>query len=88
MRIQLEVAKDNVPVIKYVMAEGNLSTYKELFNTAITVLYWCFKEVRNGRIIASLDEETMKYKELYMPALQNAAAAAANAARAELMRQG
>jgi hypothetical protein len=74
-------------VIKYLKDEGGLTTYKELFNTAITVLYWCFKEVRNGRIIASLDEETMRYKELSMPALQVVAAAGANSSRASRMRQ-
>jgi hypothetical protein len=75
MRIQLEVAKDNEKVVRELMEQGNLSTYKELFNTAITVLYWCFKEVRNGRIIASLDEETMKYKELSLPAFRGRQAA-------------
>ena len=77
MRIQLDVAEDNVKVMRYLMQEGNLSTYKELFNNALTVLYWCFKEVRNGRIIASLDEETMRYKELSMPVLQSVAVASA-----------
>jgi len=69
MSIQLDVGEDGVKIIKEVMEQGKISSHKELFNTALMVLYWCFKEVQNGRIIASLDEETMRYKELSMPAL-------------------
>jgi hypothetical protein len=87
MRMQLDVADDNVKVIKYLMEEGKLSTYKELFNTSLTVLYWCFKEVRNGRIIASLDETSMKYKELSMPALHAVAVAAGSETRVTALRE-
>jgi hypothetical protein len=55
------------------MEEGNLSSHKQLFNTAISVLHWCLREVRKGRVIASLDEKTMKYKELVIPPFRTAA---------------
>jgi len=70
MRMQLELPNQNVKVVKYLMELANFKTYKELFNAALTVLYWCLNEVTSGRIIVSLDEQTGKYKELSMPAFQ------------------
>ena len=70
MRMQLELPTENVKLVKHIMDTGNIGTYKELFNTALTTLYWCMQEVQNDRIIASLDEETGKYKELSIPAFQ------------------
>jgi hypothetical protein len=68
MKIQLAVPSENAKPIDRMMKEHHIHDYKELFNTALTVLSWCFKEVDNGRVIASLDEKTGKYKELSMPA--------------------
>jgi len=75
MRTQVEVHPDNRKVVDQLMTDGNFKTYEELFNTALTVLYWCLKEVNSGRIIASLDEQTGKYKELSMPAFEHRRAA-------------
>lgn len=75
MKIQVAVPSANVKPIDRMMQEHHIHTYKELFNTALTVLSWCIKEVDNGRIIASLDESTGKYKELCMPALERRRAA-------------
>jgi hypothetical protein len=36
----------------------------------ITLLYWCIREAKSGRIIVSLEEGTQRYKELTMPTLQ------------------
>ena len=75
MKIQVEVPSENARPIDRMMEENHISSYKELFNTALTVLFWCLKEVKNGRIIASLDEETGKYKELSIPAFERRRAA-------------
>ena len=83
MRIQLELPEENVKELKALMADAHVETYKELFSNALTLLHWAVKEVRNGRIIASVDEPAMKYKELVMPILQVVAKAAAAATKAK-----
>ena len=75
MRIQLELQESNVEELKALMREAQIETYKELFSNALTLLYWAVREVKSGRIIASLDEERMKYKELGMPILDRVAKA-------------
>ena len=70
VRAQFELSETRAEELKQLMAECNLSTQKELFNSALTLFAWAVKERRVGRVIASIDESTMKYKELAMPALQ------------------
>jgi len=70
MRIQLELPEQNVNELKTLMAEAHIDTYKELFSNALTLLHWTVQEVKKNRIIASVNEEEMKYKELAMPILQ------------------
>lgn len=77
MRIQLELPEENVNELRALMAEADIRTYKELFSNALSLLHWAVKEVKNGRIIASMDEGAMKYKELVIPALQTVAKPAA-----------
>jgi hypothetical protein len=69
VRIQLEVPESRYNELKALMEECRISTQKELFNTAYTLLEWAVKERRQGRTIASVDEQNMKYKELSMPVL-------------------
>jgi hypothetical protein len=67
MRLQLELPEDGVRQLKDLMAEAKIDTYKELFTNALTLLRWSVREVKSGRIIASVDEQRGKYKELAMP---------------------
>jgi hypothetical protein len=70
IRLQIELSESRVAELKRLMDECHLSTQKELFNSALTLFEWAVNERRAGRSIASIDESTMKYKELAMPALQ------------------
>lgn len=70
MRIQLELPREDVEELKALMAEAHIETYKELFSNALTLLHWGMREVKNGRIIASVDEKDAKYKELALPVLE------------------
>lgn len=69
-RVQLELSESRLAELKALMEVCGLSTQKELFNSALTLFEWAVNERRAGRNIASLDESTMSYKELAMPALQ------------------
>lgn len=76
MRIQLELPEEDVREIKALMDEARISTYKELFSNALTILHWTVQEVKQGRIIASINEADGRYKELAMPILQAVAKSA------------
>ncbi len=67
MRIQLDIPEASARSLKVLMRNAGVRTYSELFNSALTALYWCIKEIGNGRIIASVDETGGRYKQLSMP---------------------
>jgi hypothetical protein len=88
MRIQLELPREDVEELKALMAEAHIETYKELFSNALTLLHWGVREVRNGRIIASVNEREAKYKELALPVLETVGRAAAKRQEEKLAFQG
>jgi hypothetical protein len=67
IRIQLDLPEDRVRELDSLMREAQITTRKDLFNSALTLLAWALNERERGRIIASLDENTGGYKELVMP---------------------
>jgi hypothetical protein len=69
VRLQLEVSERRQAELFELMKACDIDKQKDLFNTALTLLEWAVNERKKGRIIASLDEANMKYKELAMPAL-------------------
>ena len=54
------------------MKDTNIATTKELINNAITLLFWSVKEVKTGRVIASVNESDGRYKEVLIPAIDYA----------------
>jgi len=69
VRLQLEVSERRQAELQALMEACDIGKQKDLFNAALTLLEWAVAERRKGRIIASIDEASMKYKELAMPAL-------------------
>ena len=74
MRIQIEMPAGDVNTLKTLMAEANIETYKDLFRNALLLLYWAVREVKNGRIIASVraeevDKSDISCKQIVMPIL-------------------
>lgn len=67
IRIQLDLPVDKVRELDGLMEEAHITTRKDLFNTALTLLAWVANERKEGRVIASLDERSGSYKELVMP---------------------
>jgi len=51
------------------MREAGITTKKDLLNNAVTLFEWAVNEKRNGNIIASIDEQNNKVKEVVMPSL-------------------
>ena len=69
VRWQIEMAPDQEAELKQLMAECRIRTKKDLINNALTIFLWAVEQRRAGRVVASLDESNMRYKELQMPTL-------------------
>jgi hypothetical protein len=72
MRIQIEIDDTGSDVLDRIKQSTGVTTYKDIFNNAITLFEWAIRQREEGRVIASLDERTKKYKEMTMPALEEA----------------
>ncbi len=68
-RVQFELSVDKLNELEALMHEVNVKTKKALINNALCLLKWAVKEVKKGRIIASVDEKAEKFTELNMPVL-------------------
>ena len=73
VRIQIDLDEKRVKELEELMDVCGLSTKKELFNNALTLFEWAVESVRQGRTIASLNEEEQKFREMETPALRTAA---------------
>ena len=80
MRIQLELPETQVAELKRLMEENGIDTYKDLFNNSLTMFEWALEEVKNGKVLASVDEKNEKYRVLVMPLLERVAKAARRSA--------
>ena len=70
-RIQFEISDEAVKSIEQLKEQANITTTRELFNNALTLLEWAVKEVSEGKEISSFDEKEEKIKTLEMPILSN-----------------
>jgi len=77
MRIQIEVDENGSQILDSIKRATGVTTYKDIFNNAVTLFEWAIKQRVEGRVIASLDERTKRYKEMTMPALEDAVRRAA-----------
>jgi predicted DNA-binding protein len=68
VRFQFEMPKENSDRLEELAKQVGV-TKKEIINNALTLLDWAIEEVKAGRIIASVDEEEKRYKELLFPLL-------------------
>lgn len=73
-KIQLNFDDRGQQLVRKLMSWTGSTTYKDIFNNALTLLDWALDQRAHGLIVASMDEGNETYKELVMPALQNAAA--------------
>jgi hypothetical protein len=73
LRIQIDVSPQKLAELEELMTLCGIKTKKELINNALTLLQWAVKQVRNGRSVASIDENEGRFRELEMPILSAAA---------------
>ncbi len=72
-RIQFELSREKNEELEALMIRTGIRTKKDLINNALTIFEWAVNERARGRIIASVDEEEKKYKEILMPVLEHVA---------------
>lgn len=66
VEIKFEVYEDSLEEIDNLVRTLGLESRRHFFNYVLSLAAWCVKERLNGRIIASIDEPTNRYKELEM----------------------
>ncbi len=88
VRIQVEFDKCGLAQIEELKEKTGISTYKELFNNALTILAWAVEQRESGRMVASIDEEQNQFRELQMPTLEHAAWVSASTPRQNVRRVG
>ena len=71
-RVQLDLSVNEIQRLNWIMEVCDTSSRKDLFNNALTLLEWAVKEVRDGRKLASFDDETKDRTILTMPILRAA----------------
>jgi hypothetical protein len=73
MRIQLDVSKQSAQQIKSLMYRADFKTHSDLFNNAVTVVEWAIRQVESGSVIAAVDTDRDRMRELSMPFLKHVA---------------
>jgi len=73
MRLNFEFSKDRIDELKALQGETDSDSMKELFNTALTMLEWAIKEVKNGNEIAAVNEDDRVYRVFITPLLERVA---------------
>ncbi len=71
-RYSIVLSPDQRRIVVDLEELGGFSNQKEVFQTGLALLAWCLREVKRGRIIASLEENTGSYAELQVPAFERA----------------
>jgi len=71
LKIQFDIDERVIRGIEATMGKAGVHTKRELFNLALSLLEWAAEERTRGRIIASVDPETERYRQVVLPALEN-----------------
>jgi hypothetical protein len=69
-KIQIDFAEGQIEEMNKIMAQCGISTRKELFNTAFSLLRWMVQETSNGNEIASVNKNAEVYRVLVMNIFQ------------------
>ena len=70
-RIHFEIPEDKAKRLESLMELCHVTTKKDLFNNALSLLEWAVEEKKSGYDIASINKETNLFRELRMPILSH-----------------
>jgi hypothetical protein len=71
MNLQFEISEQEIEKLDEMLKETNLDSYKDLLNNSLSLFYWAVQQIKNGKIIAAVDENDQKYIEVQMQSLQH-----------------
>lgn len=66
-RVQFILTEQGLQDFDRLMSVVRARTRKEVFNSAMALFEWAVRERLQGRAIASINEDTQKYREINMP---------------------
>ena len=66
-RVQFDISVEMVKELDLHQSEIGVNTRKELFNNALTLLQWAVRQIKAGKIVGSVNEQSDSYSELQMP---------------------
>lgn len=72
VRVQFDLTEDKVKEIEEIMEKSNMSSRKDVFNTALTLLEWAIDESERGHDIAAINRADKEFFSLRMPVLDAA----------------
>ncbi|MGA9769968.1 MAG: hypothetical protein WBV94_13070 [Blastocatellia bacterium] len=75
VKIQFDLPADRAREVEEMMKLTGVTSRKDLFNNALTLLEWAIGEIYKGNTITSVDEKNKIFRELVMPILSNVAKA-------------
>lgn len=70
VRLQFELDAERVEELDVLMRECGIRTRTALMNSALMFFQWAVRELKQGKIIASVDEQNAKYKEVVLPGFE------------------
>ena len=73
MNLQFEISDQEIEKLDEMLKETGLDSYKDLFNSSLSLFYWAAEQVKNNKVIAAVDEGAQKYTEVKTPALAHIA---------------
>ena len=68
-RFQVEVTDEQNRLLERLIEDVGLRSKRELFNNALSLLYWAVERSKEGRLIASVAPDEKSMRELELPAL-------------------
>lgn len=70
-RLNIEISKEKSEEILKLMEISGVTTRKDLFNNALTLLKWALRQKQGGKVIGALSDDD-HFIELDMPIFENA----------------
>jgi len=67
VQVNFEMSAKKVRDIEKLMGECGIKTKQDFFNNAFTLLALSIEQLKDGKIIASVDKENQKYYEIRIP---------------------
>lgn len=72
VRVQFDLTEEKVKEIEDIMTKSGMSSRKDVFNTALTLLEWAIEESERGHDIAAINRNEKEFFSLRMPVLDSA----------------